>query len=336
MLEQPSTTRYPGDSPLCSNAGAPPGGVPAVRSCETVMAMSGGLSDASWSTLRVFIAVYRAGSITAAAGELGMAQASVSAQVARLEKQLGHQLFQRVRTGVIATDRGRDLAALIAGPIDALAAVTGAASRGDHAGERSVVIGGPAEFLSEVVLPGLAADLPAGVRLDVRFGLADPLIEGLETGQLDVLVSSVQPRRRGLRFAPVYDEHFVVVAHPRWAEQAHRDIDGVPVLAYDAQLSIIRRYWRSVFDRRPTRLRAVASVPDLRVLARLAAAGVGMTVLPEYLARPFLERGDLVRLHVPEVAPLNTLYVATRRAGSVPDPIVDAVRLRIVELCRAA
>lgn len=199
-----------------------------------------------------------------------------------------------------------------------------------------MVIGGPAEFLSEVVLPGLVTELPVGVRLDARFGLADPLIEALETGQLDVLVSSVQPRRRGLRFAPVYDEHFVVVAHPRWADQAQHDIDSVPVLAYDAQLQIIRRYWRSVFDRRPTRLRAVALVPDLRVLARLAVAGVGMTVLPEYLARSFLERGDLVRLHEPDVAPLNTLYVATRRGGPVPDPILDAIRLRIVALCRAA
>lgn len=298
--------------------------------------MSAGLSDASWSTLRVFVAVYRAGSITAAAADLGMAQASVSAQIATLEKRLGYQLFQRVRTGVIATDRGRDLAALLAGPVDALAAVTGAASGGDHPGERSVVIGGPAEFLSEVVLPGLVTELPVGVRLDARFGLADPLIEALETGQLDVLVSSVQPRRRGLRFAPVYDEHFVVVAHPRWADQARHDIDSVPVLAYDAQLQIIRRYWRSVFDRRPTRLRAVALVPDLRVLARLAVAGVGMTVLPEYLARSFLERGDLVRLHEPDVAPLNTLYVATRRGGPVPDPILDAIRLRIVALCRAA
>ncbi|HMQ37923.1 MAG TPA: LysR family transcriptional regulator [Micropruina sp.] len=298
--------------------------------------MSAGLSDASWSTLRVFVAVYRAGSITAAAADLGMAQASVSAQIATLEKRLGYQLFQRVRTGVIATDRGRDLAALLAGPVDALAAVTGAASGGDHPGERSMVIGGPAEFLSEVVLPGLVTELPVGVRLDARFGLADPLIEALETGQLDVLVSSVQPRRRGLRFAPVYDEHFVVVAHPRWADQARHDIDSVPVLAYDAQLQIIRRYWRSVFDRRPTRLRAVALVPDLRVLARLAVAGVGMTVLPEYLARSFLERGDLVRLHEPDVAPLNTLYVATRRAGPVPDPILDAIRLRIVALCRAA
>lgn len=298
--------------------------------------MSAGLSDASWSTLRVFVAVYRAGSITAAAADLGMAQASVSAQIATLEKRLGYQLFQRVRTGVIATDRGRDLAALLAGPVDALAAVTGAASGGDHPGERSMVIGGPAEFLSEVVLPGLVTELPVGVRLDARFGLADPLIEALETGQLDVLVSSVQPRRRGLRFAPVYDEHFVVVAHPRWADQAQHDIDSVPVLAYDAQLQIIRRYWRSVFDRRPTRLRAVALVPDLRVLARLAVAGVGMTVLPEYLARSFLERGDLVRLHEPDVAPLNTLYVATRRAGPVPDPILDAIRLRIVALCRAA
>lgn len=297
--------------------------------------MTSGLAGASWSALRVYIAVYRAGSITAAADDLGMAQASVSGQIATLEKRVGYALFERTRAGVVPTERGRDLATLLAGPVDALAAATGAALDGAHPVERSVLLGGPAEFLSEVVLPGLVCDLPSGVRLGVRFGLADSLIEALEVGQLDVLVSPVQPRRAGLAFEPVYDEQFVLVAHARWVEQARDDLDSVPALAYDADLQIIRRYWRSVFDRRPTRLRTTALVPDLRMLARLAVAGAGMTVLPDYLARPLLDRGDLVTLDDPEVPPLNTLYVAIRRTRAARDPVVDGVRARIAELCRA-
>ncbi len=295
-----------------------------------------GLAGASWNAFRVFVAVHRAGSITAAAADLGMAQASVSGQIAALEKQVGYLLFERSRTGVVATDRGRDLASLLAAPVDALAAATIAASDGGHRVQRTVLLGGPAEFLSEVVLPGLLGDLPRGVRLGVRFGLADPLIEALSTGQIDLLVSPVQPRRAGLRFEPVYDEQFVLVAHPRWVERARDDLDGVPVLAYDAELQIIRRYWRSVFDRRPTRLRVAAVVPDLRVLARLTTEGAGMTVLPDYLACPLLDRGDLEILHDPEVAPLNTLYVATRRSGTGADRVVDAMRTEIASLCRAA
>lgn len=54
--------------------------------------MSEGLAGASWTALRVFIAVHRAGSITSAAHDLDMAQASVSGQIRALEQQLGYQI----------------------------------------------------------------------------------------------------------------------------------------------------------------------------------------------------------------------------------------------------
>lgn len=299
-----------------------------------IVGVSAGLSEASWGALRVFVAVYRAGSITAAATELDMAQSSVSGQLKALEKHVGCLLFERTRAGVVATDRGRELAALLRGPVDALAAATATVGGSEHPVERPILLGGPAEFLSEVVLPKLVGDLPARIRLSVRFGIADTLIEALKTGQVDVLISPVQPRRPGLVFEPVHDEQFVLVGHSRWTKQANDDLDSVPVLAYDAELQIVRRYWRSVFERRPTRLRAAALIPDLRVLARLAAQGLGMTVLPEYLARPLIDRGELTILHNPEIPPLNTLYVATR-AAVASDPVIAALRAQIVALCRA-
>src|SRR6478752_7583930 len=53
--------------------------------------------------LRIFLAIYEHGSITAAAEELGYAQPSVSEQIRSLEKSLGTTLFRRVGRGVAAT-----------------------------------------------------------------------------------------------------------------------------------------------------------------------------------------------------------------------------------------
>src|SRR6478609_2268284 len=53
--------------------------------------------------LRIFLAIYEHGSITAAAEELGYAQPSVSEQIRSLEKSLGTTLFRRVGRGVVAT-----------------------------------------------------------------------------------------------------------------------------------------------------------------------------------------------------------------------------------------
>jgi DNA-binding transcriptional LysR family regulator len=286
----------------------------------------------SWDALRVFIAVFRAGSFSAAADELGLAQSSVSGQIARLEQMLGYRLLDRGPSGVRPTDRGQELAARIGDAVDGLAIA--AAETDDGSGARMVFVGGPAEFLSEVILPALPTRLPDGVRITARFGLAEELLDDLRAGTIDVLVSALPARGSDLSASPIYDEEFALVAHPRWAEHASGDVDLVPMLAYGPELPIIRRYWRSVFDRRPTRLSPTVIAPDLRSLLRLTLNGVGMTVLPDYLVRDHLKSGALIRLHSPQVAPLNTLYVVTRRPRGTPDATAGLVREAIAAIAR--
>jgi len=56
--------------------------------------------------LRYFVAVAEAGSLTRAAGELHIAQQSLSEQIRALEAQLGAPLFERSSRGVNLTDVG--------------------------------------------------------------------------------------------------------------------------------------------------------------------------------------------------------------------------------------
>lgn len=291
--------------------------------------------EVSWDALRVFIAVFRAGSFSAAADELGLAQSSVSEQITRLERDLGYRLLDRSPSGARATDRGQELAARIAAAVDELAEVATLADQ-DGAQGRTVFVGGPAEFLSEVVLPALPPRLPDGVRVVTRFGLADELIDDLRAGTIDVLVSALPVRGPEVSVEPVYDEEFFLVAHPRWSEGPPGGLDAIPVLSYGPELPIIRRYWRSVFGRRPSRLAASVIAPDLRTLLRLALEGAGMTVLPDYLVREQLDSGALMLLHRPEVAPLNTLFVATRTLQTRPDPVAQQVRAAIAAIARNA
>ncbi|MFT4215947.1 MAG: substrate-binding domain-containing protein [Micropruina sp.] len=155
-------------------------------------------------------------------------------------------------------------------------------------------------------------------------------------GAIDVLVSALPARGADLSSEPIYDEEFALVAHPRWAGPSASDLDAIPILSYGPELPIIRRYWRSVFGRRPDGLRTTLIAPDLRTLLRLALDGAGMTVLPDYLVRPRLASGALVALHSPEVAPLNTLFVATRKPSGMPDAAVRAVRDAIVAIADEA
>ena len=60
-------------------------------------------------TLRYFIAVLEAGSLSRAAGTLYIAQPALTAQIKKLEDELGAQLFERSHVGVTPTPAGLQL-----------------------------------------------------------------------------------------------------------------------------------------------------------------------------------------------------------------------------------
>ena len=57
--------------------------------------------------LRTFLVLAELGHMTRAAGELHLTQPAVSAQLARLEEELGQQLFDRTPRGMELTEAGR-------------------------------------------------------------------------------------------------------------------------------------------------------------------------------------------------------------------------------------
>lgn len=286
----------------------------------------------SLDLLATFLEIHRAGSLSAAAARLGVSQPTVSGHLARLEAQLGEQLFVRSRDGAVPTARASALALQVGGAVDTLRdAVAQPAPEQQLSG--TLRIGGASDVMALRVLPTLTPLLAHGVRCDARLGLATDLLGELREGRLDLVVSSVRPGA-GLAATPFIDEEFVLVGSPglagtldgpRLAGDPAGALSRVPLVAYGEELPIIRRYWRSEFGRRPASPVA-AVVPDLRAACALACEGAGMTVLPTYVAADDLAAGRLVRLHEPEFAPLNTLYLVVRR-GALEPHVAAALRL---------
>lgn len=59
-----------------------------------------------WDDLRVFLAVARSGTLSAAARALGQSQPTMGRRLAALEASLGQALFQRTSDGFVLTDEG--------------------------------------------------------------------------------------------------------------------------------------------------------------------------------------------------------------------------------------
>ncbi|MFJ8547270.1 LysR family transcriptional regulator [Streptomyces sp. NPDC093586] len=279
--------------------------------------------------LATFLEIYRRGSLTAAAAALNISQPAVSGQLARLEGQMNAVLFERSRRGAVPTPPAHELARRIASPLDQLrGALTQDADGQAHQG--TVRLGAAGELTASRLVPALAPLVSGGLSLHITLGLAQDLLTGLADGELDLVVSSVRPSagKRGLTAMPFVDEEFVLVATPTTARSVDRDrlaedplaaLAHLPIVAYSRELPIIRRYWRSEFGRRPPNPVSMI-VPDLRAVLTAVIAGVGISVLPRYLADPALAAGSLELLHHTQIQPLNTLYLVTR-SGPAPASI---------------
>ena len=286
--------------------------------------------------LRTFLAVHRAGSFTAAAHVLGVSQSTVTAQIRALETRLGRELFDRRARGVAPYPYADDLAAQVAPALDRLSEV---ADGGRTAGAQPVHLAGPAEYLGAVGMRLLAPLIAEGVQLRVTTGLTEPLLDKPRAGRHDLVLATRRPSDRALVAEPFSDEEFVLVAAPVWAErlagaELPAALAGVPAVAYDTDLPIIRRYWRYVFNDRILAPAHLTTFPDLRGVRAAVVAGAGWSVLPEYLCQAELAAGALRLLHRPEEAPLNTAFLVHRPGGSA-NPHVALVRRRLMEAAKA-
>ncbi|MFF7468694.1 LysR substrate-binding domain-containing protein [Streptomyces sp. NPDC008092] len=283
---------------------------------------------ADLNLLRTFLAVYRAGSFTAAAPRLGLSQPTVTAQIRTLEQQTGRELFTRLPRGVEPTPYAHEMAGRIAAPLDALGGLeeSGALAAPVH-------LAGPSELLCVRVLPALVPLVADGVQLRVSQGLPEPLLEEMRAGRHDLVIATRRPRGRALESVPLADEEYLLVASPAWAERlaGHPEADDpgaalreVPMVTYAEDLPILRRYWRTVFGR-PLTARAAVTVPNLYAVLSAVNAGAGFSVLPRSLCQEYLDSGRLALLHAPQEPPLNTLFLV-QRPGAEANPDVTRVR----------
>ncbi|MYY04229.1 MULTISPECIES: LysR family transcriptional regulator [unclassified Streptomyces] len=276
--------------------------------------------------VRTFVAVYRLGSFTKAAHQLGLSQPAVTHQIRNLEQAMGRPLFERLPHGAQPTQAADGLIREVQGPIDLLSHAVDRAF-GDDPAARPLTVAGPVELTTTRVIPAISDLASDGMRLNFTFGLADDLLDRLEDDEFDLVISTVRPRGRRVTATPLVDEEFVLVASAELAGQLPLDrlategpdvLGDIPMISYAESLPIIRRYWHTVFDRSLTTPPALV-IPDLRGALAAVKSSAGISVLPTYLCAEELADGGITPLIEPEIPPLNTFYLATRR-GSPPHP----------------
>src|SRR5438132_3612141 len=169
--------------------------------------------------LRIFVAVAEREHLTAAAGALGMAQGSVSAQVRRLERTLGLPLLNRVGRNIRLTDVGREVHHRAIDVIEQAAGIEDLAAgylREDH-GEVSVAAG--LVIGAHRVSDWLGPFVRAHPQVDVRISIVPmpSAVEALSTGRVDVAILGSSESSPGFETISLERTELVVVVaaqHP--------------------------------------------------------------------------------------------------------------------------
>lgn len=240
-----------------------------------------------WDDLKVFLAVARARKVAAAARNLGVDATTVMRRLSRLELALGAELFE-VRAGDrVLTTRGQEmLGHAEAVESAALAAVepAGGLERRLTGQVRLSVAEG---FGTWVLAPGMADfnQLHPGIRLDLitSSGFLNP-----SKREADMAVMLTRPQRGRLTVRRLGDYRLHLYAAPAYLERVGRPgtpsdlhectlIGYVPEFIFSPELDYL--------DEVEAGLEANLRSTSINLQHRMIAAGAGVGVLPDFIAR---------------------------------------------------
>ncbi|MGD9997790.1 MAG: LysR family transcriptional regulator [Ilumatobacteraceae bacterium] len=306
---------------------------------QSVHTIGEGLAPA----LSTFLAVHRAGSISAAAHDLHLSQPAISRRLQQLERQLGVALFDRVPGGLRLSSAGNVFLAYAeradAAQRDAVAAVIDHRDRVSGTVDVGVV-GSLVEPWLTTVLTSVAAEHP-GVELAVSTATSRQIRDDVLRGAVTLGISYARPTEPSLSVRTLFEEELVVVAapgHPR-AGRSVRSLDALrderwlvfpDQPGHPESANSIARALLAQHQVRADRVRPVDSLTAQRALAR---AGYGLAFLPESAVAADVAGGLLATVRVRGVRVAAPVTLLTRRNAYL-SPAAQAVIRELVGTSR--
>jgi DNA-binding transcriptional LysR family regulator len=254
--------------------------------------------------LQYFVAVAEEASFTKAATRVHVAQPGVSAQVRRLESELGQQLLDRSGRSVRLTEAGTAILPYARAALDAVANARLAIDELSGLVRGHVAVGmvsGCALPLLAELLAGFHALYP-GITIALTEGNSDRLVDLLAQGQLDLaLIGTATDPPPGIDTAVIADEELVAIAAPSHPLAASGTITvsalrDVPLVSLPRGTGV-----RTALDAACAQAgftpRIAFEASALPMVAHLAAQGLGLAIVPASTA----ETTQTLRITSPQV-----------------------------------
>ena len=274
-------------------------------------------------SLRLFVAVVDAGSLTAGAERFGTSLAAASKRIAELEQHCGVALLQRTQRGVTATTDGQTLhrhAIEVIARLEQLAQAVDDFRSGATGHLR--LCANPSAFGGFLprVLAEYAVHYPK-VTIDLEDALSEDGIRAVQKGLAELAVIGDNVPYEGLETVVCNVDRLVLLV-PRGHSLAATGQVAVEN-AFDHDLVTLARS-ASLTRKVMAAAEAVQRTPRIRVqvrsfdaMCRMVAAGLGLAILPKAAAALYADALQLVQVHLEGMATERVLLLAMRRRSEL-------------------
>jgi DNA-binding transcriptional LysR family regulator len=291
--------------------------------------------------LRTFLVVAELGHVTRAARALHLTQPAVSAQVAKLEEEIGQALFDRTPKGVVLTAAGTLFRQFVEEGIGRLEAGQRAIRElaGLEGGRLS--IGGGATATTYLLPPllGTFHEAHPDIRLFVREQGSQGVLDAVESGELDlgvVTLPGTEARKalRSIELERWLDDDLrllVPPAHPLSRRRTFRirDLEGLPFVGFEAG-SAVRALLDAYLREAGIAVDVVMELRSIESIKQMVAQGIGSAFVSRYA----LDEEDHA-LDCKDGNPGRELALATR-SDRTPSPAAAAFRALLRERAAGA
>jgi DNA-binding transcriptional LysR family regulator len=269
--------------------------------------------------LQVFDAAARHSSFTRAAAELCVTQSAVSRQIKLLEDFIGQQLFYRAKTGLILTATGSEYAAVVRTILD----------QAEDATLKLMSFGGKANTLMLAVLPTFGSrwlvprlgdfmSLHPSVQLNITTYL-EPF--DFEESDVDLALHFGTDAWPGVVCHRLMGEVAIPVCAPsllggRCPLEDPRDVRNYPLLQHVTRPTAWLD-WFAQLGGSGTEALVGPRFDQFYMVIQAAISGLGVALLPRFLVRDELARGQLILAahHQLETASAYWLVYPERKAN---------------------
>lgn len=284
--------------------------------------------------LETFLAVVEERGFSRAAVKLRRTQPAVSQTIRKLEEVLGEPLFERTSRDGTLTSAG-ELLRSYAERLLRLRTEAQIAIEELRSLERGRLVMAANEYTCLYLLPVLHEfrRVCPQIGVTVQRALASRIPDHLVERSVELGTVTYQPDAGQFRSIAVYRDAVAFVMspdHPLAREQQVpiRELGAQNFVAHNVA-SPLRSRIIETFARYETPLNLGVELPSLEAVKRYVGMGHGVALVPGLTVEQEIARGELVKVEIPEVQILRTLWLVQRRGARLSH--AAAAFLRVVE-----